>query len=171
MGALEVGLSYLPTPITIGVFALVVSSRLSVRLGAKTTLLTGLALFTAGFALLARLPLGAAYITDILPAFLLLGAGFGLANPALTTLAMSGTATEDAGLASGLINTTQEVGAALGVAVLATLASQTSEGLLTTGSSSTIALSAGYRLAFTVACGLAATAFTLAATLLRPNQR
>lgn len=168
--SLEVGLSYLPVSLSIGTFALLVSSRLTVRFGPKATLLVGLGLFTAGFVLLAQLPADGRYALNVLPAFLLLGSGFGLSSPALATLAMSGAADEDAGLASGLINTAQEVGAALGVAVLGTLAAWGSQTLLLEGEPLAVALSAGYRLAFTVAVGFSSLAFALAATLLRSGR-
>lgn len=165
--SLEVGLSYLPVSLTIGTFALLVSSRLVVRFGPKVTLLTGLGLFTLGLILLVRLPVEGSYVFDVLPAFLLLGSGFGLSSPALATLAMSGAEAQDVGLASGLINTTQEIGSALGVAILGTLATLRNESLLSGNEALAVALTAGYRFAFTVAVGFSLTALTLAATLLK----
>jgi MFS family permease len=91
------------------------------RFGAKTTLLPGLVLIAAGLALFAQVPVDGTYVSDVLPSMILLGTGVGTAFPALTTLAMSGATQRDAGLASGLVNTTMQVGAALGLAVLATL--------------------------------------------------
>ena len=85
-------------------------------------LLLALASIAAGLVLLARVPVDGVYAADLLPAMLLLGVGGGLAFPALMTLAMSGAAPEDSGLASGLVNTTQQVGGAVGLAILATVA-------------------------------------------------
>ena len=99
---------------------------------------------------------------------LLLG-GFGLAFPAMITLAMSGVPDSDAGVASGLVNTTQQVGAALGVAVLSTLAAARTGHLLTAGRPAADALTAGYRVAFGTGAGLAAAALVLAAAVLRPG--
>ena len=85
-------------------------------------LLLALASIAAGLALLSRVPVDGRYVVDLLPAMLLLGVGGGLAFPALMTLAMSSVRPEDSGLASGLVNTTQQVGGALGLAILATVA-------------------------------------------------
>lgn len=101
---------------------------------------------------------------------MLLASGFGLALPALTTLAMSGADERDAGLASGLFNTTQQIGAALGVAVLSTLASRT-EARTTDGDSPAQALTGGLHLAFGVGAALLLAALVVAATLLRASRR
>ena len=85
-------------------------------------LIPALALLMAGLALFSRVPVDGDYVTDLLPTMVLFGVGAGLSFPALMTLAMSGASPSDAGLASGLVNTTQQVGGALGLAVLATLA-------------------------------------------------
>jgi len=114
-------------------------------------------------------PANAAYLSDLLPAMVLLGVGAGLVFPALMTLAMSGASPEDAGLASGLVNTTQQVGGALGLAVLATLSTTRSNSLLAHGSSSASALTDGYHLAFTIAAALVVVAIALGVALLRPG--
>ncbi|MFH9084013.1 MFS transporter [Streptomyces sp. NPDC017673] len=166
-GALATGTAFLPAPITIGVLMLGLSARTVARFGGYRVLLTGLVLITTGMALLGRAPADGSYVTDVLPAMLLLSAGFAAAMPALTGLAMSGARAEDAGLASGLFNTTQVVGGSLGLAVLSTLAASRTQGLLADGASLLPATAAGYRLAFTVATGIAATALVLAALVLR----
>ena len=94
------------------------------------------------------------YLTDVLPVMLLLGMGAGLAFPSLMTLAMSGATQEDSGLASGLVNTTLQVGGAIGLAVLATLATSRTENLLADGSSPAAALNSGYHLAYLIGAGL-----------------
>jgi fucose permease len=119
--ALETGLAFLPTTVVMGTLSVRYSERLIMRFGARTTLLPGLVLIAAGLALFARVPVDGNYVTDVLPSMILLGIGVGTSFPALTTLAMSGATQSDAGLASGLVNTTMEVGAAMGLAVLATL--------------------------------------------------
>ncbi|MDT0266848.1 DHA2 family efflux MFS transporter permease subunit [Streptomyces sp. DSM 44915] len=165
-GALATGLAMLPAAFTIGAISLGVSARLSARFGPRRVLLAGLLLLIALLALLARIPTDADYLTRLLPLMLLAG-GFGLALPALTTLGMSEASERDAGLVSGLFNTTQQVGMALGVAVLATLAATRAESGLAAGLDRAAALADGYRLAFAVGAGLLTGAFLLALTLLR----
>ncbi|MFD7640384.1 MFS transporter [Kitasatospora sp. NPDC059795] len=152
-GALGTGLAMLPAALAIGVVSLLVAARAIGRFGERRTLLAGLALLTVGVGLLVRLPAGHLdYATDLLPT-MLLGAGFGLAATALTALGMADARPEDAGLLSGVLNTTQQVGAALGVAVLTALAG---------GSESPVG---GFHLAFGVAAALLFGAFLLATAL------
>ncbi|MFH8612149.1 MFS transporter [Streptomyces sp. NPDC018029] len=167
-GELLTGVAFLPAPVTIGVLMLGLSAKVIGRFGAHRTLLAGLALITAGLALLGRLPSDGSYALDVLPGMLLLGAGFAAAMPAVTGLAMGGVAEEDAGLASGLFNTTQVVGGSLGLAVLTTLAAGRADSLTEGGTSALAAAADGYRLAFWVASGIAAAGLVLAATVLRP---
>ncbi|MFC4535521.1 MFS transporter [Sphaerisporangium dianthi] len=169
-GAAGTGLAMLPASIAIGVVSLGVSSRLYARFGERDVLLVGLALLIGVLALLARVPVHANYVTDLLPA-MLLAAGFGLAIPALTALGMSDAGEEDAGLASGLFNTTQQIGMALGVALLATLAASRTEGLAVRGEDRAAALTGGYHLAFTVGAGLLTAAFIVALLVLRRDVR
>ncbi|MEV5433113.1 MFS transporter [Streptomyces sp. NPDC052701] len=170
-GELATGTAFLPAPVAIGVLMLGLSARTVGRFGAYRVLLAGLVLITAGMALLSRAPVDGSYVTDVLPPLLLLAAGFAAAMPALTGLAMSGAREEDAGLASGLFNTTQVVGGSLGLAVLSTLAAGRTEGLLGRGAEPVAAVAEGYRLAFGVATAIAAAALALAAALLRPRGR
>jgi predicted MFS family arabinose efflux permease len=165
-GAAGTGLAMLPAAVMIGLVSLGFSARLNARFGERAMLLTGLALLIVLLALLTRVPVGATYATDLLPV-ILLAAGFGLALPALTSLGMSGARDDDAGLASGLFNTTQQIGMALGVAVLTTLAASRTEHLLGEGRTQADALTGGYHLAFGVGAGLLATGFVLALLVLR----
>ncbi len=167
--ALEVGLAFLPVAVLIGAFSLRVSPQLIMRFGARTTLVPGLVLIVAGLLLFARAPVDAEYIVDVLPVMVLLGVGAGLVFPALMTLAMSGATRSDSGLASGLVNTTQQVGGALGLAVLATLSTTRSDDLLAGGESKASALTDGYHLAFLVGAGLVAFGILLAVTVLGPG--
>ncbi|MFD3869039.1 MFS transporter [Streptomyces sp. NPDC058623] len=169
-GAAETGLAMLPAALAIGAVSLGVSARLNARFGERAVLLAGLALLVVGLALLTRLPVDADYVTDLLPV-MLLASGFGLALPALTTLGMSGAGEEDAGLASGLFNTTQQIGMALGVAVLSTLAASRTEALTASGHGPAEALTGGYHLGFAVGAGLLIVATALAAGLLRTDRR
>ncbi|MDQ0993802.1 MFS transporter [Streptomyces sp. V3I7] len=166
-GELATGMAFLPAPVTIGLLMLGLSARTIGWFGAYRVLLAGLALIIAGMALLSRAPADGSYVEDVLPPLLLLSAGFAAAMPALTGLAMSGARDEDAGLASGLFNTTQVVGGSLGLAVLSTLAATRTHGLLRQGAGLVTATAAGYRLAFLVGTGLAVGAGALAAVALR----
>ncbi|WP_405979767.1 MFS transporter [Streptomyces sp. NBC_00158] len=165
-GAAETGLAMLPAALAIGGISLGGAAKLIARFGERRVLLTGLVLLVAGLALLTRLPVRADYVTDLLPV-MLLASGFGLALPALTTLGMSGADERDAGLASGLFNTTQQIGMALGVAVLSTLAASRTEALTAAGTARPEALTSGYHLAFAVGAGLLLAATAVAAALLR----
>ncbi|MCX5123974.1 MFS transporter [Streptomyces sp. NBC_00347] len=169
-GAAETGLAMLPAAVVIGGVSLFASAPLNARFGERAVLLAGLALLVAALGLLTRLPVRADYVTDLLPV-MLLAAGFGLALPALTALGMSGADEQDAGLASGLFNTTQQIGMALGVAVLSTLAAARTDSALTTGLDRATALTSGYHLAFGIGTGLMLTALVVAATLLRTGPR
>ena len=97
---------------------------------------------------------------------LLLGVGAGLVFPSLMTLAMSAATPEDSGLASGLVNTTQQVGGALGLAVLATLSTTRTGSLLAQGASIAVALTDGYHLAFTIGAGLVLAAIAIGVVFL-----
>ncbi|WP_037684044.1 MFS transporter [Streptomyces cellulosae] len=169
-GAAETGLAMLPAAAVIGAVSLGVSARLNARFGERNVLLAGIVLLIGVLSLLTRIPVQASYAVDLLPV-MLLAAGFGLALPALTTLAMSGANEEDAGLASGLFNTTQQIGMALGVAVLSTLAASRTKSLEAGGRTTAEALTGGYRLAFAVGAGLLVVAFAVAFTMLRRPER
>ena len=169
--AIETGLAFLPVSVLIGVLSLWLSPRLNERFGARATLLTGLVLLVAALGLFARAPLDAGYVVDLLPSMVLFGIGAGLAFPALTTLAMSGATAEDSGLASGLVNTSLQVGGAVGLAVLATLSATRTDSLLADGESTAEALTGGYRFAFVVAAGMVVLAVGLASTVLRSEAR
>ena len=126
-------------------------------------------LIVVGLALFARAPVDSTYLVDVLPVMVLLGVGAGLVFPALMTLAMSGATRSDSGLASGLVNTTQQVGGALGLAVLATLATTRTDSLLADGEATASALTDGYHLAFTVGAGLVAFGILLTVLVLQPG--
>ncbi|GIH75707.1 MFS transporter [Planobispora longispora] len=165
-GALDTGLAMLPAAVGIGSISLFVSARLSARFGARTVLLAGLALLVGAMSLLTRIPVDAGYVTHLLPVMLLISGG-GLVLPALATLGMSGAQESDAGLASGLFNTTQQVGMAIGVAVLSTMAASRTEHLLAAGESQASALTGGYQLAFAISAGLLVAAFAVGLVVLR----
>jgi EmrB/QacA subfamily drug resistance transporter len=169
-GAIDVGLAFLPVALLIGVFSIGVTARLIVRFGARATMLPGLVSIAAGLVLFQRAPVDAGYVVDILPAMLLLGVGGGLFFASLMTLAMSAATQEDSGLASGLVNTTQQVGGALGLAVIATLSASRTDTLRGRGDSIADALTGGYHLAFAIGAGLVIAALVLAVVVLRPER-
>ncbi|WP_182909188.1 MFS transporter [Microbispora sp. H13382] len=164
--ALGTGLAMLPAALSIAGVSLFVSPRLSTRFGARAVLLGGLVLLIGAMAWLTRVPVDARYLTDLLPVMVLIMGG-GLVLPALTTLGMSAARSDDAGLVSGVFNTTQQAGMAAGVALLSTLAATRTEGLLAGGASEAVALTGGYRLAFTVSLALLISAFAVALVVLR----
>jgi EmrB/QacA subfamily drug resistance transporter len=163
------GLALVPTATVIGVVSVGCSARLSSRFGARAVLVAGLALVLAALVLLSRLPVGGHYLTDILPGLVVFGLGGGLTLPALVMLGMSGATQSDAGLVSGLFNTSQQVGAAAGVALLSTVAAARTAGLERAHQAAAVALTDGYQLAFLVGAGLTGGALLLAVTALRPT--
>ncbi|MGC5009138.1 MFS transporter [Streptosporangium sp. DT93] len=168
-GALGTGMAMLPAAVCIGGVSLFVSARLNTRFGERAVLMAGLALLAGAMGRLSRIPVDADYVTDLLPVMLLV-AGGGLVLPALTSLGMSGARPDDAGLTSGLFNTTQQIGMAAGVAVLSTLAASRTGELLAAGQSQAAALTGGYRLAFSVSGALLLAGIAVAfVTLRRPG--
>ena len=146
--ALEIGFAFLPTTLAMGIMSIRFSDRLINRFGPKNVLIPGLTLIGLGLALFTNTPVDGKYVENVLPPMLLLGIGAGASFTSLMTLAMSGATQEDAGLASGLVNTTAQVGAALGLAVLATISATRTDNLLADGASEPSALVSGYHLAF-----------------------
>ena len=167
-GALEVGLAFLPWTIVMAVMSFRFTALLNMRFGPRATLLPSLVIIAAGLLLFARTPVDASYPLDILPSMVLMGLGTGLAFPSLMGLAMSGATPEDSGLASGLVNTSMQVGGAIGLAVLATLASERTDGLLADGESTAAALNSGYHLAYLIGAALVLAAIVVAVTVLKP---
>jgi EmrB/QacA subfamily drug resistance transporter len=167
MDPIEIGLAFLPVTLAIGTLSLGFSERLNMRFGPRATLIPALAAIVAGLVWFARVPVDGSYVVDVLPSMLLLGVGAGLAFPSLMTLAMSDATPEDSGLASGLVNTSQQVGGALGLSVLATFSATRSDTLLAAGDSTAAALTGGYPLAFAIAAGLVAAGLVIAVTVLR----
>ena len=168
--ALELGLAVLPVTLVMGTLSVRFSEPLITRFGARAMVIPGLALIAVGLAWFARVPVDGSYVADVLPTMVLIGAGAGLTFPALMTIAMSGATPSDAGLASGLVNTTVQVGGALGLAVLATLSATRTEQLVGDGASTASALTDGYRLAFAIAALLVAAAVVVALTVLKSDR-
>lgn len=162
---LEVGLAFLPANLIMGAFSLGLSAKLVLRFGIRPPLAAGLLLGAIGLVLFARAPLDGSFTLDVLPGMLLLGFGAGMAfNPVLLA-AMSDVEPSEAGLASGVVNTSFMMGGALGLAILASVAASRTDALLASGDGALAALNGGYRLAFLVGA-LFAGAATLIGVLL-----
>jgi MFS family permease len=165
---LEVGLAFLPANLIMAAFSVGLSAKLVMRFGIRTPLATGLLLSSVGLVLFARAPVDGNFAVDVLPSMILLGVGAGMAlNPVLLA-AMSDVQPTQAGLASGLVNTSFMMGGALGLAVLASLAAARSDTLVASGDSAVVALNGGYHVAFVIGALFAAAAAAVGALLLRP---
>jgi EmrB/QacA subfamily drug resistance transporter len=169
--ALQIGLAFLPVTLTMGTLSVRYSEPLITRFGARRLLFPGLTLVTAGLVLFTQAPVDGSYVQHVLPVMILLGTGIGVCFPALMTIAMSGATQSDAGLASGLVNTSAQVGGALGLAVLATLSATRTDNLFADGHSHASALTGGYHLAFWIAAGLVVAAIVVALTVLQPEAK
>ncbi|CAN5178651.1 DHA2 family efflux MFS transporter permease subunit [soil metagenome] len=169
--ALQTGLAFLPVTVIMGTLSVRYTDRLVMRFGARTMVLSGLPLILAGLALFALAPVDGSYVYHVLPSMVLLGTGAGLCFPSLMTLAMSGATQGDAGLASGLINTTAQVGGALGLAVLATLSASRSGAMISAGEPTVTALTGGYHLAFGIGAILVGVAIAIALIVLEPERQ
>jgi EmrB/QacA subfamily drug resistance transporter len=166
---LQVGLAFLPANLIMAAFSLGLSAKIVLRFGIRAPLGVGLLLAAVGLLLFARAPVDGTFAVDVLPSMILLGFGAGMAfNPVLLA-AMSDVEQSEAGLASGVVNTSFMMGGALGLAVLASLAASRTDDLLASGDDSLTALTGGYHAAFLAGAAFAAAAAVLGAVLLRPG--
>jgi EmrB/QacA subfamily drug resistance transporter len=164
---LEVGLAFLPGNLVMGALSIGLSARLVMRFGIRLPLAVGLSLAAVGLLLFARAPVDGNFVVDVLPAMVLLGLGAGMAfNPVLLA-AMSDVEPTEAGLASGVVNTSFMMGGALGLAVLASVAASRTDTLLADGESQAAALTGGYHVAFLIGALFAAAAAAIGGLLLR----
>jgi MFS family permease len=166
---LQIGLAFLPGNVIMGALSIGLSARLVMRYGIRKPLATGLLLASAGLLLLVRAPVDGSYATDVLPSMILLGLGAGMAfNPVLLA-AMGDVDPAEAGLASGVVNTSFMMGGAVGLAVLASVAASRTSTLLDAGHSEVAALTGGYHVAFLLGAIFAAAAAVIGVALLREN--
>ena len=164
---LQVGLAFLPGNLIMGILSVGLSAKLVLRFGFRPPLATGLLLAAVGLVLFARAPVDGSFVIDVLPGMILLGLGAGMAfNPVLLA-AMSDVEESEAGLASGIVNTSFMMGGALGLAVLASLAASRSDTLRAASDDPLVALNGGYHLAFLIGGLFAAAAAAIGAVLLR----
>jgi EmrB/QacA subfamily drug resistance transporter len=167
---LQVGLAFLPANVIMGVLSVAVSARLVMRFGIKRPLGTGLTLAAIGLLLFTRAPVGGSFVVDVLPSMILLGIGAGIAfNPVLLA-AMSDVESQEAGLASGIVNTAFMMGGALGLAVLASIAASRTDSLSAAGHGPLASLVGGYHLAFLVGAIFALGGAITGTTLLRTGR-
>ena len=164
---LQVGLAFLPANLIMAVFSVGLSARLVMRFGNKLPLTMGLLVAAVGLLLFARAPVDGSFVTDVLPSMVLLGVGAGIAFNPILLAAMSDVEPNDAGLASGIVNTSFMMGGALGLAVLASLAASRTDSLRASGDGSLAALAGGYHVAFVVGAVFAAAAAVVGALALR----
>src|SRR3954470_4211331 len=168
---LEVGLAFLPANIIMGAFSIGLSAKLVMRFGLRKPLGVGLTLAAIGLLLFARLPVDGNFVVDVLPSMILIGIGAGTAFNPLLLAAMGDVEPTEAGLASGLVNTSFMMGGALGLAVLASVAASRTDTLEAAGKSTAEALTGGYHVAFLIGAIFALTAAALGAGLLRPAEQ
>jgi EmrB/QacA subfamily drug resistance transporter len=164
---LEVGLAFLPGSLLMGLMSLGFTDRINMRFGPRNVLITGLSFLLVAMLLFLRTPVDGNYLTDLFPTMLFFGFGAGVAFPALMMLAMSSATPQDAGLASGLVNTAGQVGGAIGLAVLATISTERTDSLLAEGKSMAEALNDGFHLAYLVGAAATAVAILTAVTVMR----
>jgi MFS family permease len=161
--ALKTGVGYLAVALT-AIVASGIAQALVTRVGVRPILALGMGLIGGGLIYFTQISPDGSYVADLLPGFLLVGVGLGFAFVPVSIAALSGIPPQEAGLASGLINTSQQIGGALGVAVLTTVSTTRTENLLADGTPQPVAFTDGFSLAFWVAAAVAG--ISLLATLL-----
>ncbi len=169
--ALEIGLAFVPATLIMGTLSVRYTEPLVMRYGAKPMVILGMSLIAAGLLLFTQTPVDGGYVQHLLAPIVLFGAGAGFAFPALMTVAMSGATDEDAGLASGLVNTSAQVGGALGLAVLATVSASRTEDLIASGESTGSALTSGFHLAYLIGAALVGAAIVVAIKVVQPEDQ
>ncbi|MGH3031860.1 MAG: MFS transporter, partial [Gaiellaceae bacterium] len=164
--ALKTGFGYLAVALTV-VFAAAISQAFVTRLGVKPVLVIGMALLGAGLVYFTQVSVGGSYFADLLPGFLVIGVGMGFSFVPISIAALAGVQGPEAGLASGLINTSQQIGGALGLALLTTVATTHTSSALDSGTARPEALTEGFSLGFWVAAGFALVALVTTLVVLR----
>jgi hypothetical protein len=163
---IEAGLSYLPLAVMIAV-ASGVAAQLVTRIGFKPVMATGMVLIAAALVWFSQVSVGGGFLGDILGPSLLAATGLGFGFVTTTIAAVSGVREQEAGLASGLINTSQQIGGALGLAVLSSIAISRTEDVVADGSSQVSALNEGFQAAFLGGAGIAILGLVLTLVLIR----
>jgi EmrB/QacA subfamily drug resistance transporter len=167
--AMTTGVAYLAVAGTAIVWS-TVAAQLVTRIGVKPVLVVGMTSLTAGLVYFTQVSVGGSYVTDLLPGFLLTGLGIGFAFVPISIAALAGVKPAEAGLASGLFNTSQQIGGALGIAALSTIASSQTESALASGTAAPFALVDGFTAAFVAGAIIAAVGIIAALTLIRRDE-
>jgi EmrB/QacA subfamily drug resistance transporter len=164
--AMKTGVAYLAVAGTAIVWS-AVAAQLVTRVGVKPVLVAGMSLLTAGLLYFTQVDVGGSYLADLLPGFLLISIGMGFSFVPISIAALAGVRNDEAGLASGLINTSQQIGGALGIAALSAIATSTTGDAVTTGSSLPVALTDGFHAAFWVAAAVASVGVLVSLVVVR----
>ncbi|HZQ65380.1 MAG TPA: MFS transporter [Gaiellaceae bacterium] len=167
--AMKTGVAYLAVAGTAILWS-AVAAQLVTRLGVKPVLVAGMAALTAGLIFFTQVSVNGTYAGDLLPGFLLVGFGIGFAFVPISIAALAGVKPAEAGLASGLINTSQQIGGALGIAALSTIATSRTGDRVAAGVALPHALVDGFTLAFLAGVGIAAVGVIAALTLIRRDE-
>ncbi len=167
--AMKTGVAYLAVAGTAILWS-GVAAQLVTRVGVKPVLVTGMTLLTAGLVYFTQVSVGGSYVSDLLPGFLLIGIGIGFSFVPISIAALAGVQPAEAGLASGLINTSQQIGGALGIAALSTIATSNTEDAVSTGAALPTALVDGFTAAFVAGAIIAALGILASATLIRRDE-
>jgi EmrB/QacA subfamily drug resistance transporter len=167
--AMQTGFAYLAVALSAIVWS-TVAAQLVTRLGVKRVLVTGMTVLAAGLAYFTQISADGSYIADLLPGFLLIGMGLGFSFVPISIAGLAGIEPAEAGLASGLINTSQQIGGALGIAALSTIATSRTEDALASGSLRGDALVTGFHAAFWAGVAVAVIGIVASLTLIRRDE-
>src|SRR4249920_3357126 len=167
--AMKTGVAYLAVAGTAIIWS-GVAAQLVTRIGVKPVLVVGMSMLTAGLVFFTQISVDGTYVSDLLPGFLLIGVGIGFSFVPISIAALAGVEPAEAGLASGLINTSQQIGGALGIAMLSTIASTRTEDALASGTLVPSALVDGFSAAFVAGALIAAAGIIAALTLIRRDE-
>jgi EmrB/QacA subfamily drug resistance transporter len=167
--AMKTGVAYLAVAGT-AIFTSAIAAQLVTRIGVKPVLVFGMTTLTAGLVYFTQVSVGGSYLGDLLPGFLLVAVGIGFSFVPISIAALAGIQAAEAGLASGLINTSQQIGGALGIAALSTIATSRTDSAVASGSSHAVALVDGFHGAFVAGAIIAALGIVAALTLIRRNE-
>jgi MFS family permease len=167
--AMKTGVAYLAVAGTAIVWS-GVAGQLVTRVGVKPVLVVGMTMLTAGLLYFTQVSVGGSYVRDLLPGFLILGVGIGFSFVPISIAALAGVKPSEAGLASGLINTSQQIGGALGIAALSTIATTQTSDSVRGGSALPAALVDGFSSAFLVGAIVAALGIVASLTLIRRDE-
>jgi EmrB/QacA subfamily drug resistance transporter len=167
--AMKTGVAYLAVAGTAILWS-AVAAQLVTRIGVKPVLVAGMSFLTAGLVYFTQVSVGGSYLTDLLPGFLVIGVGIGFSFVPISIAALAGVQPAEAGLASGLINTSQQIGGALGIAALSTIATSSTENAVASGTAVPAALVDGFTTAFLAGVFIAAVGILAALTLIRRDE-